>query len=130
MNYSTALDVAREAERLFDVLDHRRIQRSGDDEEISSLMHFAEDRYFPPWHTCDLPLRNHTVYQCGVFGQPGLTAFGQETVVMLRSHLNPYLHDGTNSRKHRKMSSGNLTTESASAASSGCSAGRCEEVKP
>jgi hypothetical protein len=75
-------------------------------------MRFAEDGDLTPLHTCDLTVRNHAVYQRGVFGQPVVAAFRQETVVMLGSHFDQYLHDGTNSPKRTKISSGNLTIQS------------------
>lgn len=93
MNNTTSLLVlGRVAERLLDILDRWRVQRSRDDKEVPSLMHFAEDRDLPPLGSVDAPTGNHASFQRGVFGQPGIAALGQETVIMLGKHFDQYLH--------------------------------------
>jgi hypothetical protein len=93
MNNTTSVSVlGRVAERLLDVLDRWRVQRSRDDKEVPSLMRFAEDRDLMPLGAVDAPTSNHASFQRGVFGQPGIAAFGQETVVMLGKHFDQNLH--------------------------------------
>lgn len=98
----TSLVVGRDAESLPNLFRYRQLQRSRDDEEVMSLMQFTEHRDFPLLRTFDLLTNRHTLSQNGGFEQPGVAAFGQETIVMLGRHFDQYLQDLKNNFESTK----------------------------
>ena len=107
----TGLVVWREAERFSDILDRWGPQRSRECQEIVSLMSLAEYCDSALLWAFVIPAYNYTVCQDGVFGQPGVAAFDQETVVMLGNHFDQYLHGRRlwASREHYKHKTDNFT---------------------